>query len=67
MSNNRSWMYQRINNQGYLNSAFVKGLEELMNYVKSQPTSMDGTNIKCPCSTVKIVDIKMQIPWNCIY
>ena len=49
MNNNRSWMYQRTDNRGYLNDAFVVGLEEFMNYVISQPSSMNGTNIKCPC------------------
>ncbi|KAK1362155.1 hypothetical protein POM88_046629 [Heracleum sosnowskyi] len=52
MENNRSWMYQRTNDRGYLNPAFVKGLEEFMAYAKSRLSSMDGTNIKCPC-------------WNC--
>ncbi|KAK1398077.1 hypothetical protein POM88_007940 [Heracleum sosnowskyi] len=52
MENNRSWMYQRTIDGGYLNPAFVKGVEGFMTYVKSLQSSMDGTNIKCPC-------------WNC--
>ena len=53
MENNRSWMYQRTNSGGYLNDAFVAGLEEFMNYVISQSSSMIGTNIKCLCVNCK--------------
>ena len=53
MNNNKSWMYQRLNNQGCLNPAFVDGLEEFMKHVISQPSSMGGTNIKCPCFNCK--------------
>ncbi|KAK1359644.1 hypothetical protein POM88_044118 [Heracleum sosnowskyi] len=50
MNNDRAWMYQRKDSKGYLNPAFVKGLESFMQYVISLPTSFDGTNIQCPCS-----------------
>ncbi|KAK1387060.1 hypothetical protein POM88_015238 [Heracleum sosnowskyi] len=53
MDNNRSWMYPRVDSSGLLNHAFVVGLEEFMNHVISQPSSLNGTNIKCPCTKCK--------------
>ncbi|KAK1402955.1 hypothetical protein POM88_002560 [Heracleum sosnowskyi] len=49
MNNDRGWMYQR-KVKGYLNPAFVKGLENFMQHVISLPSSFNGTNIQCPCS-----------------
>ncbi|XP_074352606.1 uncharacterized protein LOC141691745 [Apium graveolens] len=49
MNAERSWMYQRTDNQGYLTPTFTAGLEKFMEYVKAQPSSMGGTSIKCPC------------------
>ena len=46
-------MYERIDDRGFLNSPFISGVDEFMNYVISQPTSMGETNIKCPCSKYK--------------
>ena len=48
MNNNRSWMYERIDDRGFLNSLFISGVEEFMNHAISQPTSMGGTSIQCP-------------------
>ena len=45
MNNNRSWMQERIDDKGFLNSLFIFGVEEFMNYVISQPTSIGGTSI----------------------
>ncbi|KAK1361057.1 hypothetical protein POM88_045531 [Heracleum sosnowskyi] len=53
MDNYRSWMYPRVDSRGLLNHAFVVGLEEFMNHVISQPSSLNGTNIKCPCTKCK--------------
>ncbi|KAK1398943.1 hypothetical protein POM88_008806 [Heracleum sosnowskyi] len=53
MDNNRSWMYPRVDSRGLLNHAFVVGLEEFMNHVISQPSSLNRTNIKCPCTKCK--------------
>ncbi|XP_063940027.1 uncharacterized protein LOC108193726 isoform X2 [Daucus carota subsp. sativus] len=53
MNNNRSWMYERIDDRGFLNALFNSGVEEFMNYAISQPTSMGGTSIQCPCSKCK--------------
>ncbi|KAK1393458.1 DUF4216 domain-containing protein [Heracleum sosnowskyi] len=50
MDNNRSWMYPRTGSRGLLNHAFVVGLEEFMNHAISQPSSLNGTNIQCPCT-----------------
>ncbi|KAK1368609.1 hypothetical protein POM88_034701 [Heracleum sosnowskyi] len=49
MNNDRAWMYQR-KVKGYLNLAFVKGLENFMQHVISLPSSFNGTNIQCSCS-----------------
>ncbi|XP_074347215.1 uncharacterized protein LOC141686052 [Apium graveolens] len=48
MNNGRDWMYQRIYSRGFLTSAFLSGLEKFMEYVISQESSMNGTNIQCP-------------------
>ena len=53
MSNDRAWMYQRLDNKRFLNPIFLDGLENFMQYVISQPSSMNDTNIKCPCSKCK--------------
>nr|XP_017219141.1 PREDICTED: uncharacterized protein LOC108196387 isoform X2 [Daucus carota subsp. sativus] len=53
MNNNRSWMYERTDESGFLNSLFISGVEEFMNHVISQPTSMNGTSIQCPCTKCK--------------
>ncbi|KAK1397248.1 hypothetical protein POM88_007111 [Heracleum sosnowskyi] len=48
MNNYRDWMYQRIDSRGFLNPVFLDGLKIFMQYVISQPSSLDGTNIQCP-------------------
>ena len=54
MNSDRAWMYQKKDDHGFLNPAFVRGLKEFMKYVKFQPSLMNGTNIRCPCLTCKI-------------
>ncbi|KAK1356981.1 hypothetical protein POM88_050237 [Heracleum sosnowskyi] len=63
MDNNRFWMYQRVDDRGYLNNAFVVGLEEFMKHAISQQSSLNGTNIQCPCSKckhIKFWDAEME-------
>ncbi|KAK1362528.1 hypothetical protein POM88_047002 [Heracleum sosnowskyi] len=53
MNNNRSWMYERKDSAGFLSNVFITGLEEFMQHAIAQPSSLNGTNIQCPCSKCK--------------
>lgn len=52
MNLDRSWMYRRYEN-GLFTPSFIKGVDQFVQYATSQPRSMDGTKIKCPCNLVK--------------
>ena len=52
MTSSRGWMYKQIEN-GLLLPSFVEGVETFITFATSQPRSMDGTKIKCPCTLSK--------------
>ncbi|XP_021625026.1 uncharacterized protein LOC110624220 [Manihot esculenta] len=49
MNANRQWMYNRLKD-GLLNTEFLNGLEEFIQFASTHPECMDGMNIRCPCS-----------------
>ncbi|KAK1391118.1 hypothetical protein POM88_019296 [Heracleum sosnowskyi] len=53
MNNDRSWMYERKDSRGLLNTIFVAGVKEFMKYAVSLPSSSNGTSVKCPCARCK--------------
>jgi len=53
MRSDRQWMYIRRKEDGYVSTEFIKGVEEFVNFAKSQPKWMDGNKIKCPCNQRK--------------
>ena len=50
MSNTaRSWMYDRLDADGYISPIFTNGLKTFIEFACSNQSFMDGDKIKCPC------------------
>lgn len=49
------WMYERLDEDRFLRSEFVEGVEEFMNFAFNHPEGdiVSGGNIRCPCLKCK--------------
>ena len=54
-SNFREWMYKRMDEKmGNFSKEFIAGVDQLMTFANSQPTTQsNGGNFLCPCSVCK--------------
>ncbi|KAM3323584.1 hypothetical protein P3S67_004735 [Capsicum chacoense] len=54
----RGWMYDRLNGRGDINSRFVTGVNNFIQFACSQQNCMSGNNIRCLCK--KYLNIKYK-------
>ncbi|KAF2299684.1 hypothetical protein GH714_002422 [Hevea brasiliensis] len=53
MSVDRSWMYKRLDVNGFLNPEFEVGVEYFLNFAYAQVDVASNDKIRCPCSKCK--------------
>ncbi|KAF2295721.1 hypothetical protein GH714_033721 [Hevea brasiliensis] len=53
MSVDRSWMYKRLDVNGFLNPEFEVGVEYFLNFAYAQVDLVSNDKIRCPCSKCK--------------
>ena len=53
MSSDRSWMYARLNEHGYITNEFKVGVQGFINFAFSQPNIIYKGKIRCPCLRCK--------------
>ncbi|KAM3233323.1 hypothetical protein P3L10_018682 [Capsicum annuum] len=60
-NSDREWMYDRLLEDGFINSRFIDGVESFVEFAKSHPECMDGEKLRCPfnhrkCQNKNILD-----------
>ncbi|XP_065857931.1 uncharacterized protein [Euphorbia lathyris] len=59
----RMWMYNRLMSNGRVNSQFIKGVAEFVDFAIAKPAFMSGQHIQCPCT--RCVNRCFQDPNEC--
>ena len=49
MSTDRSWMYHRLNKDGYVSDNFKAGVKQFLDFIFSQSEFIYRDKIRCPC------------------
>lgn len=50
MSVDRSWMWRRFDEKGFISAEFDKGVNEFLDFAYSHPNVVDHGKIRCPCA-----------------
>ncbi|XP_060177806.1 uncharacterized protein LOC132607740 [Lycium barbarum] len=58
----RDWMYDRLDGRGGINSSFVTGVDNFIQFALSQRNYMSGNKARCPCKkchSIKYIDVEI--------
>ncbi|XP_059295324.1 uncharacterized protein LOC132048635 [Lycium ferocissimum] len=56
------WMYERLDGRGGINSSFVTGVDNFIQFAHSQRNYMSGDKVRCPCKkchNIKYMDVEI--------